>query len=606
MPVANKIFWKLAVPLLLLAAVLLGVADISVSRALRRGALGAAGQHLQAVGRLLESRTMHPEDSAALSEWSQWSSGLDVRVTVFAPDGRVLADASGDARAVDGDGDTAIVRQAFTSGKGADSIQRSIDGDRQIYYRALVYRSPGSSAVVVRTAVLVGDVGRILWPMRLRLWGSAILLLTLVLAVASRYSRQCARSLEELSRRMEGMGAGEFGTRDASGFPPELAPLARAASSAASGLEKLLQGIAGERDFSAAVLDGMTEGVAVVGAGERIGFANRAFAEAFGATEDCRGRPLLEVVRQPDLRKAVQDAAARGEIVRTELEFGTVRPRTFSVTAAPVSATGVSGAVLVLHDVSEIRRLERVRRDFVANVSHELRTPLTTIQGFAETLLGGALDDRAARRRFVEIIREHAERLSRITDDLLKLSAIEGGMMTFRMEPVSVPQLVEHCLEAVCLKAEARGLRVTSVCPGDLPQVRGDSLRLEEVLKNLLENAVQYTPSGGSVCVNAKAEDSRVVLCVEDSGIGIPSTEQERIFERFYRVDVAHSRETGGTGLGLSIAKHIVEAHQGRIWVESELGRGSRFFVSLPVWPGATAPQGAGSAAGPEPSLRQA
>jgi two-component system, OmpR family, phosphate regulon sensor histidine kinase PhoR len=237
----------------------------------------------------------------------------------------------------------------------------------------------------------------------------------------------------------------------------------------------------------------------------------------------------------------------------------------------------------VLHDVTEIRRLERVRRDFVANVSHELRTPLTTIQGFAETLLGGAMDDRNANLKFLEIIRDHAARLGRLTDDLLKLSAIEGGSMTFQMEPVSVPSLVDHCVEAISLQARARRLEVSRDIPESLPLVRGDSLRLEEVLKNLLENAIQYTPSPGTICVRAAVENGTVLLCVEDTGIGIPSTDQVRIFERFYRVDAARSRKAGGTGLGLAIAKHIVEAHQGRLWVESELGKGSRFFVSLAV-----------------------
>jgi len=300
-------------------------------------------------------------------------------------------------------------------------------------------------------------------------------------------------------------------------------------------------------------------------------------------------------VRHTSLIEAVERALASAESVRAEVEFGTVRPRTFALTAAPVAGSAARGVVLVLHDVTEIRRMERIRRDFVANVSHELRTPLTTIQGFAETLLGGALDDPKARRKFLEIIRDHAARLGSITDDLLKLSAIEGGSMTFQMEPVRLPQLIEHCIEAVSLKAKARGLEIEGHAAASLPLVRGDSLRLEEVLKNLLENAIQYTPAPGSIRLSAQVQGENAVLCVADTGIGIPSTDQQRIFERFYRVDVARSREAGGTGLGLAIAKHIVEAHAGRLWVESELGHGSRFYVALPL----SAPElaGAGDAA---------
>jgi len=415
-------------------------------------------------------------------------------------------------------------------------------------------------------------------------WLLAALLLVMAVFIWRRHNSASRRRILALRRAVERLGGGDFQPIEPYLFPGELAPLAQDLAAAAARLGGEFQRISNERDFSAAVLAGMTEGVAVVDQAERILFANEAFAEAAGAPEArYRGRPLLEVARHSGLIEAVHRALSGAETVQTEVEFGTVRPRTFELTAAPVTATSARGAVLVLHDVTEIRRLERVRRDFVANVSHELRTPLTTIQGFAETLLSGALDDRKANLKFLQIIRDHAVRLGRLTDDLLKLSAIEGGSMTFRMEPVSVAALVEHCIEAVSLKARACGLEISRDLPADLPEVRGDSLRLEEVLKNLLENAVQYTRPPGTICLRAALEGGAVILCVEDTGIGIPSTDQERIFERFYRVDAARSREVGGTGLGLSIAKHIVEAHQGRLWVESELGKGSRFFVSLPV-----------------------
>jgi len=419
----------------------------------------------------------------------------------------------------------------------------------------------------------------LLWiPAALLLLAAAAALLWRISTVRSR------RGAAELRRAIESLGAGEFRPPAPALFGGEWAGVAGSLAEAAARLAATSAKISNERDFSTAVLGSMKEGVAVVDDRERILFANGAFAEAVGAAEECRGRTLLEIARHTGLIETVHGALASAEMVRAEVEFGTVRPRTFALTAAPVTAAAARGAVLVLHDVTEIRRLERVRRDFVANVSHELRTPLTTIQGFAETLLGGALDDPKSRRKFLEIIRDHAARLGRITDDLLKLSAIEGGSMTFRMEPVSLAKLVDHCVEAVSLKAQARRLEIASDSLHALPPVRGDSLRLEEVLKNLLENAIQYTPSPGRIRVSASLDGERAVLCVEDTGIGIPSTEQQRIFERFYRVDVARSREAGGTGLGLAIAKHIVEAHEGRLWVESELGKGSRFFVSLRLW----------------------
>ena len=418
------------------------------------------------------------------------------------------------------------------------------------------------------------------------IFGALLLLAAIVIVwrVAARKSRVRAYLLR---RAIEDLGRGEFRAARTGEFIGGWEAVGGALTDAATKLAVRFEGLADERDFSAAVLTSMSEGVAVVDNRQRILFANAAFAEAVGSADPevlGRGRPLLDVTRHTSLIGAVEAALGSAETVRGEVEFGTVRPRTFALTAAPVTSTAARGVVLVLHDVTEIRRLERIRRDFVANVSHELRTPLTTIQGFAETLLGGALEDPGARRKFLEIIRDHAARLGRITDDLLKLSAIEGGSMTFHMEPVRLPQLIEHCLEAVSLRAKAHGMKIEGHAAESLPLVRGDSLRLEEVLKNLLENAIQYTPAPGSIRLSAQTDgESSVVLCVADTGIGIPSTDQQRIFERFYRVDVARSREAGGTGLGLSIAKHIVEAHQGRLWVESELGKGSRFFVSLPI-----------------------
>jgi two-component system, OmpR family, phosphate regulon sensor histidine kinase PhoR len=247
--------------------------------------------------------------------------------------------------------------------------------------------------------------------------------------------------------------------------------------------------------------------------------------------------------------------------------------------------------VVVLHDITELRRLERVRRDFVANVSHEFRTPLTAIQGFAETLLAGAMDDPQNRERFLEIIVEHSRRLARLTEDLLKLSKMDADRLELEIRRVSVSQLIESCIETAQHRATEKEIAI-SVQPSDtVPDIAGDRRRLAEVLQNLLDNALQYTLSRGEIFVSAKSRDGEVVFTVADTGIGIPKADQSRIFERFYRVDAARSRELGGTGLGLSIAKHIVEVHGGRIWVDSEIGRGSQFHFTVPIFDAERAPR---------------
>jgi len=263
---------------------------------------------------------------------------------------------------------------------------------------------------------------------------------------------------------------------------------------------------------------------------------------------------------------------------------GTLRQHFFAATVAAVRAGETSGAVVVLHDITELRKLERVRRDFVANVSHEFKTPLTAIQGFSETLLAGAIDDPQNRERFLGIILEHSRRLARLTDDLLKLSQMDADRLELEIRRVSVAELIESCLETAQHRAAEKDIRVYVSQSNELPDIAGDRRRLAEVLQNLLDNATQYTLPGGRITLSADVRDADVVFTVSDTGIGIPKADQSRIFERFYRVDAARSREAGGTGLGLAIAKHLVEVHGGRIWVESEIGQGSQFNFSVPVF----------------------
>jgi two-component system phosphate regulon sensor histidine kinase PhoR len=410
-----------------------------------------------------------------------------------------------------------------------------------------------------------------------------LMVILLIAGVASfTFLRSTASRIRRLKEFADRAAAGDFTPLERDRGDDQLADLADALGGTVAQLGRSIHTLTDERNRSAAILGSMIEGVAVVGGDERILYCNAAFEQILELPQgSSQGKKLVEALRQAELVAAVRQVLTGGEEVTGEVEVGTVRPRSFSVTAAPVHAAGPSSAVLVLHDITELRRLERVRQDFIANVSHEFKTPLTAIQGFAETLLGGALDDQTNRERFVEIIREHAWRLARLTDDLLKLSRIEAGRLELELRPIKVESMVNGCVETARFKAEAKGLLIHVQLPDGLPPVRGDAAQIAEVLQNLLDNALQYTPAGGRIDVTANSSDHEVTFTVADTGIGIPESDLARIFERFYRVDAARSREAGGTGLGLAISRHIVDAHGGRIWVESAIGQGSRFHFSV-------------------------
>jgi two-component system phosphate regulon sensor histidine kinase PhoR len=425
------------------------------------------------------------------------------------------------------------------------------------------------------------------------LLGLAAILLVAGIALSFFFSTSFSSRVDRLKNFAKRISDGDFRPLDLDGPQDELTDLGDALNQTAARLDREIRMLSGERNRSSAILRSMVEGVAVVDPQERMVFCNRAFSEIFNVDPSSgEGHALIEVVRNSELLSLIRKALRGEEGLQSEIAMGIAQIQYFSVSATPVRAIEpgpagtvgkITGAVVVLHDVTELRRLERVRQDFVANVSHEFKTPLTAIQGFTETLLGGALDDPKNNVRFLHIIRNHAMRLARLTDDLLKLARIEAGKMEVEFFSVGLMELIEGCAETALMKASKKQITLDIEVPSGLPAVRGDAELLKDVLQNLLDNAIQYTPAGGRIHVTASANAKDATVTVSDTGIGIPLADQERIFERFYRVDAARSREAGGTGLGLSIAKHIMEAHGGRLRVESEVGKGSKFSFSIPL-----------------------
>lgn len=407
--------------------------------------------------------------------------------------------------------------------------------------------------------------------------GSIVLIVT---AVISQRKARRVRACVELAQALSGPGSAEVNSLSSGGELDALeAALARAARKTESAIN-VLQLEAARTD---AILSSVGEGVLAVDKDLRVIFCNDALARVVGARQPLQSRPpLLEVVRDSELHALVDDVIRTGQQVKRSLKIGAARGRSFEVHGAPFDSSTGRGAIAILHDITDLERLEQVRKDFIANVSHEMRTPLTSIIACADTLLEGALSDAAGSRRFVEMIKANAGRLNSISSDLLTLSDLESGIIPGQPERISIREVLETAIRTVEAEAATVRVRLETGVVEDV-FVIGYKFRLEQALTNLLANAVKFNRPGGEVRASAIKEDDRVRVAISDTGIGIPLQETSRIFERFYRVDKARSRQVGGTGLGLSIVKHVTEAMSGSIEVSSQLGKGSTFTITLPT-----------------------
>ncbi len=332
-----------------------------------------------------------------------------------------------------------------------------------------------------------------------------------------------------------------------------------------------------------ALFNSMIEGVLVLGQNGRVSMANRALGNLFSISQDIVGKSILEVLRIHELAPLVNRVAKERQVLAFEITLAGIEQRVFEVNASAVfSRNGEQeGTILVFHDLTRIKRLQNTRQEFVANVSHELRTPLSLIKGYIETLLDGAKDKPEVAERFLRTIDRNANRLSLLIEDLLTISQLESGKTVVNFARVDLHQAVDRALEDFFPSARDKRVKLTNAVPPQLA-ARADANRLHQILGNLLDNAIKYGRADGTVSIAAKlAEDGKIEVSVADDGPGIPPDSLERIFERFYRVDKARSREQGGTGLGLSIVKHIVQSHSGRVWAVSRLGVGSTFFFTL-------------------------
>ncbi|MCA9144236.1 MAG: HAMP domain-containing protein [Planctomycetales bacterium] len=507
----------------------------------------------------------------------------DVRVTLIAADGEVIADSDEDVQKMQNHSNRAELIEARAVGQGA-SIRRSPTLGIRMLYAAVPVKSDQQLVAFVRLAVNLETVDRQVQQRQRVLWLCAFGVALLAAPITYLIVRSIARPLTALTASARAIRGGDYKRSIPLQSRGELGELATAFDQMRVDLASRVAQLEDNNTQMSTVLGGMVEGVLAVDANRRVLLANRACRSLLGiSTSDVAGRGLLEVVRNGDIDAAVSQAMTSDSPHTREISVIGPPRRVVSVFATRFAAGPTSGAIVVLHDITELRRLENLRREFVANVSHELKTPLASIKAYAETLRMGAINDQENNLGFVDRISEQAEYLHQLILDLLQLARVEAGQEAFQFTDVKVEAVVDRCVSQVKQLAEQKGITLNVVAPAELCKIWADSDGVFTILSNLVGNAVKYTPSGGEVAVRWWREDDKMILEVKDTGIGIAPEDQERIFERFYRVHKARSRELGGTGLGLSIVKHLSQSFGGSVNLTSEVNKGSVFRVALPL-----------------------
>lgn len=588
--VRNRIFFKLlaAFVVVILAAAI--IFDVMIGAAWEASLRAEIERNLTQKAELLAHRVESDRSHSLADIAAQEALAAGARVTIIDPTGQVLADSESNAAAMENHARRPEFEAAL-AGKIGNNERRSATVGIPFLYIAVPV-----SGGAVRLAYPLSDVEAVSAKVRGRLEKASALAFLVALIVAGLSARWSARRLGRIVEVAGRIADGDLQARIHEGSQDEIGRVANAIDKTARRVEQSFAAVQSSQRQLETLLNSMQDAVIAVSADGLVQWANRPMNRLTPQGTRLQ-QPVVETIRDPDFLATVKDATAEHE-VKTARATSIVPGRAFDVTAAPLPD---GGAVAVLRDLTETERVEKTRRDFIANVSHELRTPLTSIQGYAETLLDTTVDNVAPSREFLEIIRKNSARMTRLTEDLLTLARVESGETRFDVEPLPPVELLHDAEEnfreiarshGVDLKIQALRLGVggNGASGGNsedslqsLPRVLADREAIHQVFSNLIDNAMKYGAAGGKIVLGARAVPHAVEFYVQDFGAGIPSEHLPRLFERFYRVDKARSRESGGTGLGLAIAKHIMLAHSGSIRAESELAQGSTFLFRLPI-----------------------
>lgn len=509
----------------------------------------------------------------------------DSRITVISKTGEVLAESQNDVNEMDSHKNREEVQQILKDHKKSGlSIRYSETLGYQMMYSTIPIIEDGELIGVIRSSMSLSEIDKAMksiWQVLFWVVGSAILLIGLL---SIKISRSISSPVEEMIEVSEKLTNGQYETTVKSRPKGELGQLVTSINILSTSLDNQMKEIRDNEQRLSGVLSNMMSGVLFIDEEGKLILANKAAANLLSLEPDqLIGKNYVEVSRNVTLSQLIEKSVSTGKEVSQEVQLLFPKERILDAHLAPYmdESGNLTGVIVVLHDMTAIRKLEKMRSEFVANVSHELKTPITSVKGFTETLLDGAIDDKEIARTFLEIIHKESERLDRLVHDILDLSTIEQQKNHQQLSKVDLSALVHTAGEILKKKAKAKEIEIKLPSPTPV-EINGVTDRIQQIILNLVANGIAYTGNGGTVEINILDHADTVDLIVRDTGIGIPSSELNRIFERFYRVDKARSRNSGGTGLGLAIVKHLVDLHDGTIQVNSEEGQGTEFIISFP------------------------
>ncbi|MBZ4686427.1 MAG: two-component system, OmpR family, phosphate regulon sensor histidine kinase PhoR [Clostridia bacterium] len=539
----------------------------------------------QLVSRLLEQEVINGNYSNVDKQAKLIGEKINTRITIILPDGKVIADSESNPQDMDNHSNRPEIKKAF-SGEVASRSRYSTTLDTEMMYVALPIKKDGEIVAVTRLALPLTEIAKIFFRLRTILITGILIAAAIAIFLSIKLTRGLTEPIEAISDGTRKIAAGNLETKVYSGTNDEIGELGKYINIMTATLREKIDEISQQKSRLENILNTMVSGVIVLDYHGMVKIINPAAEEIFGISGlISEGKHNLEVIRHYGLNEKIKQCLKEEKTIDYEFTIFHPEEKILQCYLAPVYRDKeIAGATLVFHDITTLRRLEKMRADFVANASHELRTPLTAIKGYAETLLDGALEDEKISRKFVTIINKEADRLMKLVEELLTLSRVESNGSEINLESVDIRAVIKAVSEEMKQRFSDKNISLSLGLPEKLAAVKANSNRIKQVMVNLLDNALKYTPEGGSVTVRAYEEDEDVMISVKDTGIGIPPKDIPRLFERFYRVDKGRSRQLGGFGLGLSIVKHIVHSFGGEIGVESTVNEGSTFWFRLPKY----------------------